>query len=217
MRDRLAAHGPRGSTPGDGVRPITLLTQGFLQGEIVRRVDRPVTIGTFFREEVAEPLGADFHIGFGPEHDHRCGELIPPDMSAMAATMAALGDDAANSIAARAGGSCSLTAEEPRTREWRAAEIGAAGGFGNARSVGRVHSALACGGTVDGVTLMSPETVESILEVQTDTTDLVMMTPLRRHGLASGSAPRCCRCRTSAASTGAAGAARSPSPISRTR
>lgn len=38
------------------------LSQGFLQGEIVRRVTGR-SIGTFFREEVAGPLGADFHIG----------------------------------------------------------------------------------------------------------------------------------------------------------
>ncbi|MDW3219245.1 MAG: serine hydrolase domain-containing protein [Acidimicrobiales bacterium] len=158
-----------------------LVSQGYLLGELVRRVDGR-SLGTFFREEVAEPLGADFHIGFGPEHDHRCGELVPPDMSSLAGSMGAV---AADSVAARAFASCSIDATEPRTREWRAAEIGAAGGFGNARSVGRVHSALACGGTVDGVSLMSPETVESILEVQTDRTDLVMMTPLR-HGLGFG-------------------------------
>jgi len=32
----------------------------------------------FFREEVAEPLGVDCHIGFGPEHDQRVAELTTP-------------------------------------------------------------------------------------------------------------------------------------------
>jgi CubicO group peptidase (beta-lactamase class C family) len=53
------------------------VTQGFLQGELVRRVDGR-TIGTFFREEVAEPLGADFHIGLDAVHDERVAELVPP-------------------------------------------------------------------------------------------------------------------------------------------
>ena len=44
------------------------LTQGYLQGEIVRRVTGR-SIGTFFREEVAEPLGADFHIGLPESED----------------------------------------------------------------------------------------------------------------------------------------------------
>ena len=62
---------------------------------------------------------------------------------------------------------------------WRASEIPAAGGFGNARSVGRVHSALACGGEVDGVRLMSAAGVERILEEQTNGTDLVLNFPMR--------------------------------------
>jgi len=151
-----------------------LISQGHLVGELVRRVDGR-TLGTFFREEVAEPLSADFHIGFGPEHDHRCGELVPPDMTEMARAAASVPD----AIATRAFGSCALDATEPRSREWRAAEIPAAGGFGNARSVGRVHSALACGGTVDGVTLMSAATVDKILEVQVEGVDHVMSSPLR--------------------------------------
>ena len=43
------------------------------------RRDRPArraatSIGAFFRREVAEPLGADFHFGFGAEEDHRVAE-----------------------------------------------------------------------------------------------------------------------------------------------
>src|SRR5438309_12022878 len=46
------------------------ITQGYLVGEVVRRVTGQ-TIGTFFAKEVAGPLGADFHIGLAPEHDSR--------------------------------------------------------------------------------------------------------------------------------------------------
>ena len=53
------------------------VTQGFLVGEVVRRVSGK-SLGTLFREEIAEPLGADFHIGLLAEHDARAGELIPP-------------------------------------------------------------------------------------------------------------------------------------------
>ncbi len=147
------------------------ITQGYLQGEIVRRVTGR-SIGRFFREEIAEPLGADFHIGLDPKHDSRVGELIPP--------AAPLGAGAAEpgSVAARTLGGTPLTAEEPQTRAWRAAEIPAAGGIGNARSVARVHSALACGGTVDGVELMSPAGVARALEEQTRGTDLVLGMPI---------------------------------------
>jgi CubicO group peptidase (beta-lactamase class C family) len=38
------------------------LTQGYLIGEVLRRITGQ-TLGTVFRTEIAEPLGADFHIG----------------------------------------------------------------------------------------------------------------------------------------------------------
>jgi CubicO group peptidase (beta-lactamase class C family) len=44
------------------------VTQGFLIGEVVRRITGR-TLGTVFREEIAEPLGADFHIGLPPAEE----------------------------------------------------------------------------------------------------------------------------------------------------
>lgn len=53
-------------------------TFGYLVGELVRRVDgRPLE--RFFREEVAEPIGLDFMLSFGPEHDSRCAEIVGDD------------------------------------------------------------------------------------------------------------------------------------------
>ncbi len=167
--DRLAAQAPwwePGSASG-----YHAITQGYLQGEIVRRVTGR-SIGNFFREEIAEPLGADFHIGLDPKHDARVGELIPPT--------APLGAQATDpdSIAARTLGGTPLTGREPQTSEWRRAEIPAAGGIGNARSVARVHAALACGGSVDGVKIMSEAGVVRALEQQTRGTDLVLGVPI---------------------------------------
>ena len=72
-----------------------------------------------------------------------------------------------------------LDALVSRTEQWREAEIPAANGHGNARSVARIHSAIACGGEVDGVRLMSEEGCRKIFEVQTDGVDLVLGTPIR--------------------------------------
>jgi len=147
------------------------ITQGYLQGEIVRRVSGR-SIGQFFRKEIAEPLAADFHIGLDPVHDDRVGELVPPT--------AGLGDAFTDpdSIAARTFLGASIDATEPQTSAWRRAEIPAAGGIGNARSVARVHSALACGGSVDGVGLLSEAGVARILEEQTRGEDMVLGTPI---------------------------------------
>ena len=143
------------------------ITQGYLQGEILRRVDGR-SLGTFFREEVATPLDVDFHIGLGAQHDDRVGEMVPP-----AARMDQTSGDP-NSIAVRTFRSASLTGLEPQTRAWRAAEIPAAGGIGNARAVARVHGALASGGVLDGVRLMAPETVAMAQQQQTNGKDLVL-------------------------------------------
>ena len=167
---RLAAQKPWW-TPGDG-SGYHAITQGFLQGEIVLRVTGQ-TLGTFFRAEVAQPLGADFHIGLAPEHDPRVAELVPPPVGLDATP----GDPA--SVAVRTMKSCPLTGFEPRTPGWRRAEIPAAGGVGNARSVARVHSALACGGAVDGVRLLSEAGVRRALEEQTNGVDRVLNVPAR--------------------------------------
>src|ERR1700728_909265 len=53
------------------------LTQGFLIGEIVRRVTG-TSLGAFFAREVAGPLGADFHIGLPESEDSRVSNVIPP-------------------------------------------------------------------------------------------------------------------------------------------
>jgi len=143
------------------------LTQGYLQGEILRRVDGR-TLGTFFKEEIADPLKIDFHIGLDTQHDHRVGEMVPPQVQ--------LDDDSGTgkNIAARTFRSFSLTGREPQKRAWRAAEIPAAGGFGNARAVARVHAALAAGGALDGVRLMSSETTDLARQQQTNGKDLVL-------------------------------------------
>ena len=89
------------------------------------------------------------------------------------------------------------------------ADIGAANGHGNARSVARILSVVARGGEVDGVRLLCPETIDLIFEEQTDGVDLVLGIPLRfgiGYGLPQLDDPaRTSRTRRSA--SGAAGAA----------
>jgi CubicO group peptidase (beta-lactamase class C family) len=156
------------------------VTQGYLQGEIVRRVTGR-SIGTFFRQEVAEPLDADFHIGLDARHDSRVGEMVPPSVVARDGEefIKTLTDGGVTDpLAVRTHFSCPLDATEPRTRAWRGAEIPAAGGTGNARSVARIHSVLACGGTLDGVTLVSPATLDRALEPSVSGVDKVLGVPM---------------------------------------
>lgn len=147
------------------------LTQGHLIGEVVRRITGQ-TLGTFFRRELAEPLGADFHIGIGPEHDHRIGQLIPPKA-------APTGQAAPGSIAARTFANPSLSAKASASRAWRAAEIPAANGHGNARSVVAVQTLAANLGSANGKRLMSEAGCRAIFDEQTFGKDLVLGVPIK--------------------------------------
>ena len=150
------------------------ITFGHLLGELVRRVTGR-TVGKFFKEEVADPLKADFHIGLPEEHDYRVGELIPPPEM----DMSQLGEIDPNSIPVKTWTSAVLNVADTKTRAWRGAEIPAINGQGNARSVARITAALACGGELDGVRLLSLNTIEKALEEQSYGTDLVLMVPIR--------------------------------------
>jgi CubicO group peptidase (beta-lactamase class C family) len=159
-----------------------LVTFGYLLGEIVRRITGK-SIGTFFREEVTTPLNADFHIGLAEENDPRVAELIPAKLPLFFKIFGSplFRKFLSFNIAVK-----SLTrpnmfkiVDATRTRAWRAAEIPAANGHGNARSIARIGAALACGGELDGVSILSSSIIEQALEEQSYGKDLVLRTPVR--------------------------------------
>jgi CubicO group peptidase (beta-lactamase class C family) len=135
------------------------ITQGYLVGEVIRRVTGK-TPGTFFREEIAEPLGADFHIGTPAECDPRLGRLVPPEVR----DVPFAADP--TSVAYRIWSNPRVAPEHSWDEGWRRAEIPAANGHGNARSVAKAQSIVSHGGEVDGIRFLSPEGVDRIFEVQ---------------------------------------------------
>ena len=148
------------------------VTQGYLVGEVIRRIDGR-SVGQFFAEEVAGPLGADFFIGTPASADDRVARVIPPPP--LDEQIAAADPE---SMAIRTLTNPPLSAEQSWTEAWRRAEIPAAGGHGNARSVARVQSVLAHGGEIDGVRLLSEAGCHRALEQQVSGTDLVLGAPL---------------------------------------
>jgi CubicO group peptidase (beta-lactamase class C family) len=160
------------------------LTQGFLIGELVRRITGR-TIGTWFADEVAGPLGADFHIGLPAGQDRRVAPVIPPPPVDLEAA-------APSDIAVRALSNPVLDATWSHSAWWRRAEIPAANGQGNARSVATVQSIIAGGGEARGVRLLSEKGCEVIFEEQADGEDLVLGMPMRfgmGYGLSSETMP----------------------------
>lgn len=167
------------------------VTQGYLVGEVVRRICGQ-SLGRFFAEQLAEPLGADFHIGLPPElHSRAVAVIPPPDIDLTGAEVP--------DIAQRTLANPPMRAEFSATAEWREAEVPAANGHGNARSVARVQSVMACEGTLDGREYLSAKGCSAVFEEQSNGRDLVLGIPLRfgmGYGLSSEGIPlpgeRCC-------------------------
>lgn len=169
------------------------ITFGFLVGELVRRITGK-SLGTFFDEEVAAPLGLSAWIGLPEEQEGRVARIeyaAPFTMEEMTAGMiettgldrdtviawvnAVWGPD---SVQARAGmlGGALAGSDYVNTRAWRAAEFPCCNMFTDARSLARMYAATVS--EVDGVRLLDPATVERMTVVQTDRT--------RMHGLPPG-------------------------------
>ena len=150
-----------------------LLNQGHLVGEVIARITGQ-TVGQFFAKEIAGPLGADFHIGMDPAHFDRVSSVTPPrpldlDLSAIDPT----------GIPVRTLTGPFLKVSETRTDRWRTAEIPAANGHGNARSVARIQSLISHGGEIDGLQVLSQKTIDLIFAEQSNGVDLVLGLPLR--------------------------------------
>jgi CubicO group peptidase (beta-lactamase class C family) len=153
------------------------MTFGFLVGELVRRIDGR-GLGAFFREEVAGPLGADFHIGLPASEDARVAEMIGPSHGEPSGTGRPPVLDR-ESLAGRVLSNPPLRPELANRIAWRRADIPAANGHGNARAVARVLAALACGGEVDGIGLLGPATLRGAIVEQAHGKDLVLGRKIR--------------------------------------
>jgi CubicO group peptidase (beta-lactamase class C family) len=138
------------------------LTYGYLLGEIVRRVTGK-TLGQYLREEITSPLGIDFFIGLPEEEEPRVAEIVPMRQEFTKAQLSAL--KVIFPMAIKIAVNPYLDVRKFNTRACHAAEIPAGNGMGNARSVARLGSILAGGGTINGKQILSRKMVErAILE-----------------------------------------------------
>jgi CubicO group peptidase (beta-lactamase class C family) len=147
--------------------------QGHLVGELVRRLTGQ-HLKTFVAQEIAGPLGADFQIGAREADWDRIAPVTPPPTLPFDLASMDPGSPVYKTLTAPV-----ADAAAANTPAWRQADLGALNGHGNARSVARILSALALGGVVDGVRLLSPDTIALIFDEQSHGPDLVLGVPLR--------------------------------------
>ncbi|MFC3577805.1 serine hydrolase domain-containing protein [Streptomyces yaanensis] len=162
-------------------------TFGWLVGEVIRRVSGR-TPGRFFADEIAAPLGLDFFIGLPGSERDRVSRMVyqepevdftalPPESipAEFRDMVAALRDP--NSLTNRAFSVTDPAEIDFNSPEVQAAELPASNGIGTARGLARMYAALI--GEVDGVRLLTPDTLASATEEQADGVDQVMMVPTR--------------------------------------
>jgi len=169
------------------------VTFGFLVGELVRRITGK-SLGTFFADEVAAPLGLSAWIGLPEEQEGRVARIeyaAPFTLEEMIAGMieslgldrdtviawvnAVWGPDSVQARAVQLGGAFDPAGGYMNTRAFRAAEFPFGNMFTDARSLARMYAATVS--EVDGVRLLDPATVERMTVVQTDKTRMNGLPP----------------------------------------
>ena len=163
------------------------VTYGWLVGELIRRVTGR-SLGEFFAAEVAQPLGLDFWIGLPDSEFGRVAREVPsppadsgPPTPEQLRIAAAFGDPA--SVSSRTmflNGALAPKPEPPSPAELRRlyrSEVAAINGVGTARALARLYAA--CVSEVDGVRLLSDETVERARQVESDGPDRVLFVRTR--------------------------------------
>ena len=155
-------------------------TYGWILGEVVRRVTGK-SLGRFFSDEIAGPLGLDCWIGLPEEIESKVASIVPPERSTNPAVRAAV---------ARLMGPTTLlgrTITKPdnlfayderwNTRPYHAAELPSTNGIGTARALSRMYAATI--GEIDGIRLLEPSTVGAACLEQSAGTDAVLGSPTR--------------------------------------
>ena len=158
------------------------MTFGWLVGELVRRVSGR-SLGTYFRAEIAEPLGLDTHIGIGPEHDDRIATMyaFEPTPEMMEQMRERREQFEANQDAAvrETQGNIPMPPDAHNSEGWKRSEIPAANAHSDARSLARLYGALAIGGELDGVHVLSREAIERATVEQARGPDATLVMPTR--------------------------------------
>ncbi len=153
---------------------------GWILGEVVRRVCGR-TLGQFFAEEFAAPLGLDFFIGLPEEHEPRVATLYPApeptDPGQLALRERFMGPDTL--LGRVLSGPSGLFNYGPmwNARPLHAAEMPSSNGIGSARALARFYASLI--GEVDGFRGLRPETLAAAVREQVTGPDAVILVPTR--------------------------------------
>ncbi len=155
------------------------ITFGWLVGEVVRRVGGR-SVGTFFREEIAGPLGLDFWIGLPAPLEPRLATIrMPPMQSPPSPVTRAIFSRKTLTSRAFLNPRGLMMPGQANSRAVHAAEIPAANGIASARGLAGMYAPLALGGQWNGVRLVDRDRVEAMSTVESEGEDLILLMPTR--------------------------------------
>lgn len=169
---RLAAQAPY--WPPGTETSYHAMTQGFLIGEIVKRITG-LEPREFVAREVALPLGADIQIGARDEDRHRLADIIPFDGAGTPETEDPLARPAVNNPEVRQD-----WANRPR---WREAQVPAANGHASAAGLARLYGAIANGGVMEDALYLKPATIAALKQRQSFRLDRFLGARRWAHGV----------------------------------
>ncbi len=154
------------------------ITYGWIIGEVVRRITGR-TIGTYFREAIAQPLDLDFWIGLPAGEHHRVADLIdapPVDDPLIAGYLSLFRPDTWTGQAHFVGPSgVTSVAERFNSPAVRSMELPASGGIGTARSLAKLFGALANAGEIDGHRVVSADSIAEHTRPRSEGHDRVLL------------------------------------------
>ena len=134
------------------------------------------SLGQFFAEEIAEPLGLSFFIGLPESLESRCTRVLSPvadpEVGDGKSLLEIFGPDTLLHRVLTGPSGLFGYDDMWNSRPLHAAEIPSSNGICDARSLARFYAALI--GSIDGQRILSPETVEAARAIQVEGRDKVV-------------------------------------------
>ena len=174
------------------------LTFGWLAGELIRRIDGR-TVGTYFKEEIADPLNIDFHIGLAESEFVRCADMLMLPMENIKLPGEFLKfipnfflpqklQNFKAALLSRDFMEAFQTREEDddnyvNSLDWRVAEIPSANGHGTAKSLATLYGILSNGCSRDGISIMSESSLQNAIRPHSSGPDSVLFGAPIKFGL----------------------------------
>lgn len=132
------------------------------------------TVAEILHDDIMAPLGGGFRLGVPADELDLVADLTNPPPSNI--DYAAFPQD--HFLLRTIMNPLLMPEDVCNTALWRQGANGGAGGHGNARGIALAQALVSHGGEVNGLRLLSPETIARIFEVQSSGTDQLLSVPV---------------------------------------